>query len=905
MALPPSSRIGAYEILGLLGEGGMGQVYRATDTNLKRQVALKVLPEAVAGDAERLARFQREAEVLAALNHPHIAAIYGLEVMPSNVASGFSRTIALVMALVEGEDLSDRIARGAIPLDEALPIAKQIAEALEAAHGQGIIHRDLKPANIKVRADGTVKVLDFGLAKAMDQGSGIRDQGSGGAANSPTITSPAMTMRGMILGTAAYMSPEQARGAIVDKRADIWAFGVVLYEMLTGQRLFDGETVSDTLASVLKTDVDWSRLPNETPASVRRLLRHCLARDRKQRLQDIGDARLELSEDSAAPEVAAAPPVVPARAPWLRMAATFVAGAALTFAGAAAWSTSRAPASSDGSGVPYTFLVTPADGVALEDPPNFALSPDGRSLLLRGFHEGIAFLYVRDLTNGSVRRLERTRGAGLAMAWSPDSSSILFSRQAVLQTLAIDDTRLEVVSSRGADNSGAAWSPSGDLLRVNAGNLVALRGPGSRPRTVIEASDTFRAVASVWALPNGKQVLVGDISGQPSQIYLASLDGAAPPRPVVTGIQPSFAPPGWLLAVQGEQLMAWRFDAVRGVTDGPPVVIQSGVTSRRGMGGRLFSVSQTGVLAVRNDTASMLTRLAWFDRSGAEGARLKLARHCRNPELSPDNQRVAMECYEDSNVSRDIWLYDLSRDAGSRFTVDPADDADPVWSPDGKTLAFASNRAKTVDVYRKGTGGAVTDELIVQTQGNTPLMAWSPDGQTIVVMQTGVADLVAYDTGLGSAPTPRPIVVGPFIEIELQFSPDGRFISYSSDESGRSEIYVQPWPQTGEKWQVSIDGATDARWRSDGKELFYLSPTRELMAVSIDAAKGFRAGTPIRLFQTAVAGPLGTGHRFPYAVSADGQRFLMYVNEHDAPPPSISVIVNWPALIKKPADSAP
>jgi Tol biopolymer transport system component len=574
-----------------------------------------------------------------------------------------------------------------------------------------------------------------------------------------------------------------------------------------------------------------------------------------------------------------------------------VAGAAVTLAGGAVWS-NRSAAVDDADARSYSFQITPADGVNLEDPPHFVLSPDGRNLLLRGFHEGVAYLYVRDLSNGSVRRLERSRGVGVAFAWSPDSVSILFARQQVLQTLAIDDTRLEVVSNRGTDNSSATWSTSGDLLRINSGNLVAVRGPGSAPRTLIEASDRFRALASVWALPNGKQVLVGESGRQPNQIFLASLDGSEPPRPIVNGLQPAFAPPDWLLAVQGEQLLAWPFDAEKGAIGGQPVMVHSPITARRGLGGRLFSVSQTGVLAVRNDKASLETRLAWFDRSGVEAAELKLSRHCRNPELSPDFQRVAMECYEESNVSRDIWLYDLARDAASRFTVDPADDSDPVWSIDGKSLAFSSNRAGNVDIFRKGTGGAAAEELMLQTPGNTPLMAWSRDGGTIAVMQAGVADLLGFDLRSAATPAPMPIVAGPFSEIELQFSPDGRFISYSSDESGRPEIYVQPWPQTGERLQVSIDGATDARWRADGKEMFYLSPTRELMAVAIDTAKGFRAGTPVRLFQTTVAGPLGTGHRFPYAVSADGQRFLMYVNDQNAPPPSISVIVNWPALLK-------
>ncbi|MDP2389148.1 MAG: protein kinase, partial [Acidobacteriota bacterium] len=340
---------------------------------------------------------------------------------------------------------------------------------------------------MKVRADGTVKVLDFGLAKAMDP----PGSSTANAMNSPTLSIHA-TQAGMILGTAAYMSPEQARGAIVDKRADIWGFGVVLYEMLTGQRLFDGETVSDTLASVLKTEVDWSRLPNETPASVRRLLRHCLARDRKQRLQDIGDARLELSEGGAQ-DVVAVPPAAPARTPWLRLAATFVAGAALTFAGGAAWMTRSAPPAGEDSDRAYTFLITPADGVALEDPPNFAVSPDGRSILLRGFDQGIAYWYVKDLATGTLRRLSSTQGTAGWAAWSPDSDWIVFVRQSAIHKLAIDDTRLEAMSNRGAAAfGGVSWSPSGDLLRVTDGRLIAIRALGAPARTVIEASETLR-----------------------------------------------------------------------------------------------------------------------------------------------------------------------------------------------------------------------------------------------------------------------------------------------------------------------------------------------------------------------------------------------------------------------------
>jgi serine/threonine protein kinase/Tol biopolymer transport system component len=911
MTLAAGSRLGVYDIIGPLGAGGMGEVYRARDSRLKREVALKVLPSDPEVDGassspiatERRSRFQREAELLAALNHPHIAQIYGVE-----DAGG---QLALTMELVEGETLEDWIARGPRPFSEVRPLAIQIADALAYAHERGIIHRDLKPANIKVSSDGAAKVLDFGLARqgatgatgATGASGAVRFSGATGATgatgaaleNSPTMLSN-MTAAGMILGTAAYMAPEQARGATLDKRADIWAYGVVVFELLTGQRLFAGETVSDTLAAVLKTEPDFGRLPAETPPAVRRLLQRCLQKDRRQRLQDIGDARIELEEATRAEEPVKAPTAAApsARVRLLRAATIFAAGAAVAAAAMTLWSSARATTTA--SATPYQFLITPADGVALDDPPNFFVSPDGRTIALRGNEDGTPYIYLRSLTDGSVRRLSNTRGAGPTATWSPDNRSLAFVRGGRLNVIGTEDGRAVEIAldsqPRLVAGLSSSWSQGGDIVFSSPPTISIVSASGGTSRTYEQTPDippfgwpswvtdrTFVAQASL--------TVAGDI-------YLLSADGSAPPRRLEAGGQPNYVEPGWLLATRGGRLLAWPFDADRGAIIGEPATIRDNVVARGGTGGRLFSASSTGVLAIRNDVQVGATRLAWFTRAGTEAGALKLEQHCRNPELSPAADRLAIECYDPGNNNRDIWLYDLDRNAATRFTVDQADDADPLWSPDGRTILFASNRMGPVDLYRKSAGGATPEELVLETPGSTPTGAWSPDGKhvafnsggTTPILELGKTELVPFSSG-------------PYNTLELQFSPDGRWVSYSSDESGRFEVYVQPWPPSGDKWQISTGGATDGRWRADSKEIYFLSPTRELMAATIETTNGFKAGTPTRLFQTSIVGPLGGGHRFPYAVAKDGQRFLMYVSDIKAPPPSITVIVNWQALIEQ------
>jgi Tol biopolymer transport system component len=499
---------------------------------------------------------------------------------------------------------------------------------------------------------------------------------------------------------------------------------------------------------------------------------------------------------------------------------------------------------------------------------------------------------VRAIASREVRRLNSTRSAGAAASWSADSRSIDFYKTGAFYRVAIDDTRLQTLGAGRASVSQGSSSSSknGDLVFIEGSRVMAVSEGGGSPRVVLELDGNTRGWGVPWMMPDGRRFLLQNAGSAAGNILLATLNGAEAPRFLEHGTQAAYAAPGWLLAIRNRQLLAWKFDAERGSLGRDPVVVIGDVGLRAHLGGRSFSVSQTGVLAIRNDVPTP-TRVVWFDRAGVEGAPLKLDRHCRNPEIAPDGTRAALECYDEGNA-RDVWIYDFARDAASRFTVDPADDANALWSPDGRSIIFDSNRRGSI--FRKSSSGTSQEEVVLETPENTHAMAWSPDGRYIAVTAPGVG-LATLDLAKGR--TLVPAVGGSFQQLELQFSPDGRFFSYSSDESGRAEIYVQPWPPNGDRWQISNDGATDARWRPDAKEVFFLAPDRRLMAVPIDTSGGFHAGTPTRLFQTRIAGPLGSGQRFPYAVSRDGKRFLMYVSDIRAAPPSIDVIVNWPSLM--------
>ena len=903
MALTPGTRLGPYEVTALLGEGGMGQVYRATDTNLKRQVAIKVLPASLAGDADRLARFQREAEVLAALNHPNIAQIFGLEKTPDFTA--------LVMELVEGDDLSQRIARGAIPLDEALPIATQIAEALEAAHEHGIIHRDLKPANIKVRGDGTVKVLDFGLAKALEKPGGPGQPGGPGAftgsfrpglpgspglpdlSASPTITSPAMTQAGIVLGTAPYMSPEQAKGRPVDRRADIWAFGAVLFEMLTGTRAFPGEDVTDTIVSVISKEPDWSTLPAAVPARVTQTLRVCLRKDAKQRVGDIRDVRLALEGafETAAPSSAQTPPASSrGRIPWI--IATVAVLGSLAMATPTLRYLRQAPPP-----LPPEMRVEIATP-ATDAPLQFALSPDGRSLVFVASGDGPSRLWLRPLDQTEARPLVGTENASYPF-WSPDGRSVGFFANTKLLRLDIGGGAPDVLATLTGISNGGTWGADGSIVfsRQLTGPLWRVPASGGEPVQATQL-DSPRQInhRHPQFLPDGRQFLF-HAEGLPETagIYLGSLDGGVPTRLTAADSAGAFLPPDRVLFVRQGSLVARRLDLASRALTGEPVILAEGVGVDRYFRGGV-AASGAGQVAYRTASQSSLRQLRWVDRTGRTESVVGEpdASDMSTPVLSPDGRRVAMRrVVQDNNP--DIWILDLLRAGLTRLTFDAAGEYSPVWSPNGLRIAFNSNRTGVYNLYVKASNGSGAEVRLGPPANNKAPTDWSADGRWLLyweVHPTTGRDVWALDM---SSPddAPRVIANRPAEEWLPTLSPDGRWVAYQTNESGRFEVVVQSFPVAGGKWQVSTAGGGSADWSADGKELYFLAPDATMMAAPVIASGGsFEAGTPVALFRTRnVEGGSTTGQKH-YSVARDG-RFLINQPVADATVAPITLILNW------------
>jgi eukaryotic-like serine/threonine-protein kinase len=872
LALVPGSRIGPYDITAQVGAGGMGEVYRATDTNLKREVAIKVLPASLAADPERLSRFQREAEVLAALNHPNIATIHGLEKSAEHTA--------LVMELVDGEDLSQRIARGAIPVDEALPIAKQIAEALEAAHEQGIIHRDLKPANIKVRDDGTVKVLDFGLAKALDQGTRIADQGSGEAANSPTITSPAMTMRGVILGTAAYMSPEQARGKAVSKRADIWAFGAVLYEMLTGRRAFNGEETSDVLAAVLRQDVDWALLPPATPAVVRQLLERCLARDTKQRLADASTVRLDLELAMGTPKGSARTiktnDTASSPTPWI---ATAVVMALIAIVLATVHFRENAPVSAPEMRLDIgTPGLTAADGTTF-----FALAPDGQSIAY-GTSGDPGWIWIRRFDQPAAQQLAGTEN-GRGPFWSPDSKSIAFWADGKLKRLDLSGgTPLTLCDA----DIGGTWNADGVILFRTPAGLWRINASGGQPSRLPVPGTILRFPEF---LPDGRHFLfVSGATGGAQTVLLGTLDGGEP-KPLVAGSLGRWLPPDRLLYLDQGRLLSRRLDVTRGELTDDTQVIAGDARSSLGIAD-WFATSLSGTIAYRLNE-QIVVESTWVDRGGRQvGALTDLPGVVSAEEISPDGQRIAVDL---NTGNRDIWLVDPAQRGPTRFTFDSEADGFPVWSPDGQSIAFESNRAGNYDIYVKPANGSTPEQPLLMAPGQQWPVDFSKNGRFLLYYdQVNSGDLMALPLS-GSDRRPITVAATPAVENLGAISPDSGWVAYQTTESGRSEVVVQAFPRVGGKWQVSTGGGTQPRWSADGKELYFVSGGT-LMASAVTATgNSFASATPVKLF--SFSSP-GTPLRHRYAVSRDG-RFLLFRVKESSATTTITLVLNWrPKLLE-------
>ena len=898
LALAPGTRLGVYEVTAQIGEGGMGQVYRATDTKLKRQVAIKILPPSLAADADRLARFQREAEVLASLNHPHIAAIYGLE------ESG--DMTALVMELVEGEDLSQRIARGPIPIDEALPIAKQIAEALEAAHDQGIIHRDLKPANIKVREDGTVKVLDFGLAKAMEPAAGS----SSGASMSPTLSLHA-TMAGVILGTAAYMSPEQARGKTVDKRADIWAFGAVLYEMLTGKRAFEDEDVSMTLSKVLQREPDFDALPPTVPARVSQALRVCLRKDPKQRVGDIRDVRLALEGafETTVPGTAVPAAAIQPRPLW-RRALPVVAAAVVVSAmvGTAAWTLK-----------PTSPLAVTRFALALGEGQQFsvntqslAISPDGTRLV----YVADGQLYLRSMSDLEARPIPGTQQtAPNTPVFSPDGQSIAFRSQ-------VDRAVKKIAVSGGAAVTicpvedpfgilGMTWDAGGIVFGQTKGILRVSANSG-QPEVLVSLNDG-EVMYGPQVLPGGEWVLftvatVATPDGwDKAQVVVQSLKSSERKTLVSGGSDGRYLPTGHLVYAQGGVLFAVPFDLPRlAVTGGSVPVVEGVKRSPFSNGVAHFSVSSTGSLVFVPGPVSTLSAqsdLALIDRNGTVQPLNLPPGPYEYPRLSRDGKRIAFGTDDGKDAS--VWIYDVAGARSARRLTLGGRNRMPVWSADGERVAFQSDRDGDLGLFWQRADGTTAAERLTKPDKDTAHVpeSWSPDGKTLLFSVAKgssytVEALFLEDKNVQKV-TPVGGIQSPFPPAAT-FSPDGRWVAYTATAPGTSFtfLFVQPFPTTGATYQIS--GGFHPMWSPDGKELFFSTGSRggggQFVAVSVTTRPTFAFGNPVPVPRPFVG--RGPGFERNNDITPDGKRFLGVVpagqTAFGAPATAqIQVVLNW------------
>jgi eukaryotic-like serine/threonine-protein kinase len=861
--------LGHYRVGEQLGRGGMGEVYVADDLNLNRKVALKFLPDAFAGDPERMARFEREARLLASLNHPNIAAIYGLE------QSEDKRF--LVLELVDGETLAQRISKGALLVDEALAICRQIAEGLEAAHEKGVIHRDLKPANVMITEGDKVKILDFGLAKALSDDSQSID-----SSQSPTLTE-AMTRPGVILGTAAYMSPEQAKGKSVDRRADIWAFGCILYECLAGKRAFEGETVTETLASVLTKEPELDR----SPAKAHALLRRCLEKDPKKRLRDIGEA---------AAWIESAPESLPAKRSWVSWSI-----AAVCLIGALAIGFlyfNRVPVEAP---VMRLEIHTPPT----TEPASLAISPDGRRLAFAAEEAGRQKLWIRLLDQTKAQPLEGTDGAVFPF-WSPDGRSMGFFAEGKLKRIDVSGGPPQSLADAPV-GLGGTWNSDGVIVFApNAlSPLYRVADSGGNPVAVtqLDAPESGGGHLFPWFLPDGERLLYYSWGSGGSQgIYLGSLTSPEKRQLMPTNGAGIYANPGYLLFLRAEALFAQQFDARNMSLSGDPVRIVDSVRADPTFGNGAFSVSETGLMVYRTTASGNYRKLAWFDRSGKEiGTLWDLDdKDLLNPELSPDGSRIAVNRSTQENP--DVWLMETARGARSRLTLSSSPEDFQAWAPDGNRIVFGSFQKGTWDLYQKTLGGPGNDDLLFQSAAAKFPNDWSPDGRFILFITVdpkSARDL--WILPLFGDRKPYPFVQSVFDERNGQFSPDGKWIAYQSNESGIFEIYVQSFPGPGNRRQISTGGGSQPRWRRDGKELFYISPDGTLMAVPIGIpGQAPNPGVPVPLFKTRIVGGVAASiQKAQYAVAPDGRRFLINVTIEESVASPITVVTNWAQSLKK------
>jgi Tol biopolymer transport system component len=896
MTLASGTRLGSYEVVAQIGAGGMGEVYRARDTKLARDVAIKVLPANFVNDPERLSRFQREARMLAALNHANIATIYGLE------QSG--GVTCLVMELVPGETLAERVKAGPLAIEEALKIAVQIAEALEAAHEKSIIHRDLKPANVKVTPEGKVKVLDFGLAKAF-AGDATNDDMS----NSPTL-SRAATMQGVILGTAAYMSPEQARGKSVDKRTDIWAFGCVLYELLTGKQTFHGEDATDILAAVVRAEPAWQALPEATPLQVRSLLRRCLQKDRSLRLRDAGDARIEIQEAISAPATAAATTATPAARGWREWAAWAAAGAlALVAIAFAIGFVLRAPKPlqpvrlSAEIGVDAT-LYTEYGASAI-------LSPDGTRLaLVATGSDQKQRIYIRSLDQLQATVLSATENARDPF-FSADGQWLGFFADGKLKKISVQGGAAVTLCDVPNDRGGS-WGDDGSIVFTadNRGGLSKVSASGGTPQPLTTLDKRTSENTHRWpqVLPGSKAVLFmsaaagGTTAGfEDGDIVVYSIASGQRKTVQRGGFYARYLPSGHVVYMHEGTLFAVPFDLKRLEVTGQPAPILEGVLTTPGYAGAQFSFSETGSIAyIAGRSVGVNVSIYWMDREGKFTPLRETPGNYTNPMFSPDGKRLALEINDGKRT--DIWVYEWERDALTRLTFAGEANASPVWTPDGQRIVYSSRETGgALNLWWIRADGAEAAQRLTESKNPQYARSWRPDGKFLAFHELNPStnfDVMTLpiegNEKSGWKPgEPKPFVNSAFIEVEPAFSPDGRWIAYGSNESGSFEVYVRPFPGPGGKWQISTGGGP--KWSRNGRELFYRTVENKIMVVTYTASgDSFRADkpqlwSPGQFTATAVA-------NYNFDLHPDGKRFAVLKTpgtEHAAAVNKVSFIFNF------------
>ncbi len=884
MTLEPGSRLAHYQIVEMIGKGGMGEVYRATDSRLPRDVAIKT------STLKFSERFAREAKAIASLNHPNICTLF--DVGPDY----------LVMEMIEGPTLSERIKEGPLSLDETSSIMRQVADALEYAHEKGVVHRDLKPGNIKIRPDGLVKVLDFGLAKVSPTTSASDDPD-----NAATLTMGA-TQAGVVLGTAAYMAPEQAMGKVVDKRADVWAFGVVFYEMLTGARMHRGDSVQEVMAAVLKDEPDLTKIPTQA----HRLIKRCLEKDPNKRLRHVGDvmALLDDAPSSGSQAAIAALPPVPAKKNWLWPALT---AAVVVIAGATIWMlTKPAP-----SAPVVRFEVPPSEGMRFNAGATMAVSPDGHWMVFQASGEdGQTRLWLRSLEGVEARPLPGTEITPNSppASWSYDSRWVIFAINGKLKKVDIQGGPPQNIADIPTSINGAPSNRDGVILAglsTDGYPLLRVSAAGGQPTPATKLAPGERFHNLPQFLPDGKHFLYQRMSDDAAKagVYIGSLDvkpeEQSMQRLLASERQAYYAPlpgsaTGHLIFMRGTTLMAQPFDPDNMTLSGEPIAIADQIDSYASRNAGMFSVSDTGTLVYRtgNGTNNVLS---WYDQQGNPAGTLGDPGEFTHPAISPDGSRVAVALSSANN--RDIWIMDVARGTSTRLTFDPGNDDFPAWSPDGKTIAFSSNRAGQMDLYSKPADGSGEEKLLLKTDEPKTNAQWSKDGRfltfTSFKKEEDIWALPVSGETKAAEAKPVSLLQTQFPETDAKLSPDGRWLAYASLESGSIEVYVRPFTPdapagTGAKWLVSKGGGRRPRWSPDGKQLFYVALAVQMMAVDIDTSKGFQSGTPRRLFPTPPL-TLSSG----WDLSPDGKKFLFVGTPGTGRTIPFTVVLNWAAGLKK------